>query len=384
MFSASTTELYFPKPHNRVITNTVKFTNNTSIDAVVKMRTTSREKFHVRPRIFAIRRGESVEVSVSSRVLPGDIPEIDKSDECHAVIHQLSSANSSQSNNNNGGNNSNSSLVLLMAPEALQLAWDAGTHLGRVVLRCHVAEPPSGSEHKLMFANENSAPTTSRTFSKSPSLPRSSTTNTLPQHSRDVSDMSVASQNAVINNSNNNNAAAGKPPLGAIRRGSEPAHVQFQRDSEVQQYLQNNNNNNKQNNQNIQQQQQQSPANASANQQQQQLLLHGAVLEKFSEKVQNHENALDDSARQLTQLAATATKAAENVRAQVMAREEKKQNLIAEASASSSSSSGGLFRIKRVPLSVAVFFMVLSFLAGVLMRQSAYQHHLDTVDAASN
>src|SRR3989338_6382397 len=97
MFSASTTELYFPKPHNRVITNTVKFTNSTNIDAVVKMRTTSREKFHVRPRIFAIKKGETVEVFVSSRVLPSDIPEIDKSDECHAVIHQYKSSSSTTS-----------------------------------------------------------------------------------------------------------------------------------------------------------------------------------------------------------------------------------------------------------------------------------------------
>lgn len=367
MFSASTTELYFPKPHNRVITNTIKFTNNTSVDAVIKMRTTSREKFHVRPRIFAIRRGEVVEVSVSSRILPADLPEIaDKGDECHAVIHQFSPTSSSSASDSG----------VFSTPEALQLAWDAGQHLGRVVLRCHVSEPPAG--HTLTFASASAdqQKTANGFRSKSASLVRiegggdlnGSGSNFFPphqqQHTRGPSDATSASnsgkppltgggggqqQHGRTLSSNQiaaaNNNTANTNSTTSVRNPNS-AHNQFQRDQDVQQY-------------------QTSSSKHSFN---------GATLERLSQSMQRHETALDRTVGQLNSLRETAKVAATNVEAQVLARE----NQVANNNSSSGSSNIDVHgRVKRVPLSVAVFFMVLAFLAGVLMKQSAYQHHLD-------
>jgi hypothetical protein len=338
MFTASTTELYFPKPHNRVITNTVKFSNSTGVDAVIKMRTTAREKFHVRPRVFSIRSGESVEVFVSSRVLPSDIPEIsDKNDECHAVIHQLPSS----FNNSVAG-------TAAATPEALQLAWDAGNHLGRVVLRCHVSEPPPN--HKLAFSTPTSNGNSNR-LSKSPSMTRNPNSeqeflNTSQHqqqggHLRGQSDISVSSRNGkppLANNSNNGR--------GISVQNENSAHNNFVRDADVQNY------------------QAALKAGTVSNSS-----LSGAALERFNEKTQQHEKNLDRDVAQLGALASTAKRASTNVGAMVKKAEEKRE----EDDAGIIGKNG---KVKRVPLSVAVFFMVLAFVAGVLMKQSAFQHHL--------
>ena len=317
MFTASTTDLYFPKPHTRVITNSVRFTNSTGFDAVIKMRTTARDKFHVRPRLFALPSGQSIEVSVSNRAAPSSAVsaganEVLDCDECHAVIHKAAAVA--------GGLDAAAAATAAAAaatPNALQAAWDAGTTLGRVVLRCRVAEPPATAAVTYQPA--------SGTMSKSPSMSR------LP----DLGGVSTPRQHGA--------AATAAAAPGATAHGLPPlAGRDYARDAGAVAPFR------------------MAGTGATAPGSRG----NAANVEAVAERLQAHEGALDRSVAQLARRAAAATAASVAVTGAAAAADDDARAELARSK-----------KPRTVPLSLTVLCMLVAFAIGLLLRQSAAQAH---------
>jgi hypothetical protein len=370
MFSVSASDLYFPRPHDRIITNTVRFTNTTGVDAVVKMRTTARDKFHVRPRVFAVRQGASVEVHVSNRVAPiasasssggaasvasavsavdgraasigasGSDSAITDADECHAVIHQLSAPAAAAS----------AAAASADTSDALQRAWDEGAPLGRVVLHCRVTAPPASSLVTYATANSSASPSSGGGGNARRSASPGAATHQQPQQPQRPS-AAPDQESSPAPRAATGPATGGRPPLAG--RGTQPPtpHVDYARDPDVAAARAGG-----------------TPTTAAS----------GAALERAAAGIAGHEAAL---ARGEVALRQRADEAAAAARAALQ------QAATVEAAVSDGGSSGGggaaAARLTRVPLSVTVLCMVVAFIVGVLLRQSAAHDEFGRiVDAA--